>query len=50
MEDFAAADRGLAHFLQEAAAARLAGYALHTAMLRPILERAARGDGLVLFA
>ena len=33
MEDFAAADRGLARFLQEAAAARLARYALHTAVL-----------------
>jgi CRP/FNR family transcriptional regulator, anaerobic regulatory protein len=33
MEEFAAADRGLARFLQEAAAARLARYALHTAVL-----------------
>jgi CRP/FNR family transcriptional regulator, anaerobic regulatory protein len=33
MEDFAAADRGLARFLQDAAAARLARYALHTAVL-----------------
>ena len=33
MEDFAAADRGLARFLQEVAAARLARYALHTAVL-----------------
>ena len=33
MEDFAAADRGLARFLQEAAAARLARYAIHTAVL-----------------
>jgi CRP/FNR family transcriptional regulator len=33
MEDFAAADRSLARFLQDAAAARLARYALHTAVL-----------------
>ena len=33
MEDFAAADRGLVRFLQDAAAARLARDALHTAML-----------------
>jgi CRP/FNR family transcriptional regulator len=33
MEEFAAADRGLARFLQDAAAERLARYALHTAVL-----------------
>lgn len=33
MEDFASADRSLARFLQDAAAARLARYALHTAVL-----------------
>jgi len=33
MEDFAAADRSLVRFLQDAAAARLARYALHTAVL-----------------
>ena len=33
MEDFAAADRSLARFLQDAASARLARYALHTAVL-----------------
>jgi CRP/FNR family transcriptional regulator len=33
LEDFAAADRSLARFLQDAAAARLARHALHTAVL-----------------
>lgn len=33
MEDFAAADRSLAHFLQDATAARFARHALHTAVL-----------------
>ena len=33
MEEFAAVDRGLARFLRDAAAARLARYALHTAVL-----------------
>ena len=33
IEDLAAADRSLARFLQDAAAARLARYALHTAVL-----------------